>query len=86
MARLNGVNILQSRIAREINESLVGSFFPVLLDDFAPRGDGLLQGRTPSDKVVLVEAGEEMLGRFVRVEITRADNWCLSGRIVENGK
>lgn len=86
MARLNELNSLQSGIALEINESLVGSLFTVLLDDAAPRGDGLLQGRTPSDKVVLVEAGEEMLGRFVRVEITRADNWCLSGRIVDNGK
>ncbi len=45
-----------------------------------------MQGRTPSDKVVLVEGGEDMLGRFVPVEITRADNWCLSGRIVENRK
>jgi len=58
----------------------------VLLDDVAPRGEELLQGRTPSDKVVLVEGGEDMLGRFVPVEITRADNWCLSGRIVENRK
>jgi tRNA-2-methylthio-N6-dimethylallyladenosine synthase len=84
MARLNEVNTLQSGIAREINESLVGSVFPVLLDDVAPRGKGLLQGRTPSDKVVLVEAGEDMLGRFVSVEIQRADNWCLSGGIIKN--
>ena len=82
MARLNEVNRLQSKIALEINSGLVGRTCPVLLDGFAPRGEGLLQGRTPSDKVVLVEAGEEMLGRMVSVLITGAENWCLSGRIL----
>jgi len=82
MARLNEVNRLQSKIALEINSGLVGRTYPVLLDDFAPRGEGLLQGRTPSDKVVLVEAGEEMLGRMISVRITGAENWCLSGRIL----
>ncbi len=86
MARLNEINRIQSVIAREINESLVGRSFHVLLDDVAPKGKGLLQGRTPSDKVVLVEGGEELLGHFVSVEITGGENWCLNGRVlyVEN--
>lgn len=82
MARLNEVNAVQSNIVSEINSALVGRIFPVLLDDIAPRGEGLLQGRTPTDKVVLVEAGEEMLGRFVAVRITKGENWCLSGEII----
>lgn len=82
MARLNEVNELQKEIATEINRALVGRTVVVLLDDVAPRGAGMLQGRTPSDKVVLVEAGEELLGRFVSVEITRGESWCLTGRIV----
>ncbi len=82
MQRLNEVNRIQSVISREINEALVGRRFSVLLDDVAPRGEGLLQGRTPSDKVVLVEGGEELLGRFVSVEITGGENWCLSGRVL----
>ena len=81
MARLREVNALQSRIAGEINASLAGAIFPVLLDDLAPKGEGLLQGRTPSDKVVLVEGEENMLGRTVSVEITRGENWCLYGQI-----
>ncbi|NLA91734.1 MAG: tRNA (N6-isopentenyl adenosine(37)-C2)-methylthiotransferase MiaB [Synergistaceae bacterium] len=81
MARLREVNALQSRIAGEINASLAGATFPVLLDALAPKGEGLLQGRTPSDKVVLVEGEENMLGRTVSVEITRGENWCLYGQI-----
>lgn len=82
MARLNAVNELQKEIATEINRALVGRTVEVLLDDEAPRGAGMLQGRTPSDKVVLVEAGKELLGRFVSVEITRGESWCLTGRVL----
>ena len=82
MRRLNEVNALQARIAREINSSLVGSVYDILIDDLAPRGSGLLQGRTPSDKVVLVEGGEELLGRFARVEITGGESWRLDGRLL----
>ena len=82
MERLRIVNRLQSAIAGEINASLTGRTFPVLLDDIAPRGEGLLQGRTPSDKVVIVEGTEDLLGRTASVEITRGDNWCLSGTIL----
>ncbi len=80
MSRLNEVNALQARIAGEINRSLVGRRFRILLDDVAPRGHGLLQGRTPSDKVVLIEGGEELLGRFTTVEITNGESWRLDGR------
>ncbi len=82
MERLNFVNRLQSAIAAEINQALAGSVFPVLLDDRAPRGNGLLQGRTPADKVVLVQGADDLLGRTASVEIIRGDNWCLSGKIL----
>ncbi|MDI9370296.1 MAG: tRNA (N6-isopentenyl adenosine(37)-C2)-methylthiotransferase MiaB [Synergistaceae bacterium] len=82
MSRLNEVNVLQARIAREINRALIGRRFEILLDDVAPRGRGLIQGRTPSDKVVLVEGGEELLGRFATVEITDGESWRLNGRLV----
>ncbi len=81
MSRLREVNALQSKIAGEINASLEGAVLPVLLDDLAPKGEGLLQGRTPSDKVTLVEAGPEMLGRTVPVKIARGESWCLYGDI-----
>lgn len=81
MDRLNQVNRLQMQIAGEINRGLIGRTVEVLLDDRAPRGEGLLQGRTRSDKVVLTEAGEELMGRFVQVRIESAESWCLSGTV-----
>ena len=83
MERLNAVNRLQSTISLDLNRALTGRRFPVLLDDHAPRGEGLLQVRTPSDKVVIAEGGEDLLGRFASVEITEGENWCLTGKICE---
>ena len=80
--RLQIVNDVQSRISREINAGLVGNEYRILVDGPAPKGEGLVQGRTPSDKVVIMEAGEETIGTFVRTEITSSDNWSLRGRIL----
>lgn len=80
--RLNVINDLQSKIAFEINQQLVGKKYTLLVDDHAPKGDSLFQGRTPSDKVVLFTADENSLGRFAEVEIVRAEHWCLHGKIL----
>ncbi len=81
--RLDRVNELQRRIALEKNRELVGTVQEILLDAPAPRGEGLLQGRTPTDKVVLVQGSEDLLGNFVKVRILSGEHWCLRGERVE---
>ena len=82
LERLNRLNALQDSITLEINEALTGEVCEILADDFAPKGEGLLQGRTPSDKVVIFEGDESILGHFVKVRITSAEAWCLHGGLV----
>jgi len=60
-ARLNEINALQSQLARELNEEYVGRKFEILVDGPAPRGEGSLQGRTKTDKVVIVKGGPEYM-------------------------
>jgi tRNA-2-methylthio-N6-dimethylallyladenosine synthase len=84
MERLNRVNELQNAITLEINQTLLGRRYPVLVDGRAPKNEGLLQGRTPTDKVVLLKGTENLLGRFVTVEIVSAESWCLRGVVVQN--
>jgi tRNA-2-methylthio-N6-dimethylallyladenosine synthase len=86
MERLNRLNKLQDGIAFSINRTLVGRRYRILVDGTAPRGEGLLQGRTPTDKVVLLAGTEELVGRFVTVEIVSAESWCLKGTVVEEIK
>ena len=80
--RLNRVNALQSRLAREINEKYVGSEVEILVDGTAPRGENALQGRTKTDKVVIVKGPREMMGKYIRVKIVRASHWSLEGEII----
>ena len=87
MERLNRINAVQNQISLEINRKLLGREYRILLDDHAPKGEGLLQGRTPTDKVVLLKGDESMLGSFVNVKIVNAENWCLEGeRTVASGE
>ena len=81
LERLNRLNELQDSITLGINQELTGQTFEVLVDGSAPRGEGLLQGRTPSDKVVIFEGSKKLLGQFVNVKITRAEAWCLHGEL-----
>ena len=82
MERLNRVNAHQNKISFEINQKLTYKEYRILLDDHAPKGEGLIQGRTPTDKVVLLKGNESLLGSFARVRITNAENWCLNGEII----
>ena len=81
LERLNTLNALQDSITLSINQQLEGQVLEVLADDFAPRGEGFLQGRTPQDKVVIFAGSPKILGEFVKVRITRAEAWCLHGEL-----
>lgn len=81
-ARLNEINALQSQIARELNEEYVGKTVEILLDGPAPRGEGSLQGRTKTDKVVIVKGSPECMGSYMDVKIIRASHWSLEGEII----
>ncbi|MFP4481848.1 MAG: tRNA (N6-isopentenyl adenosine(37)-C2)-methylthiotransferase MiaB [Thermovirgaceae bacterium] len=83
--RLNEVNGIQMKISAEINAALVGRTFEILVDGPAPKGEGLLQGRTVTDKVVIVEGPESLLGRLVQVRIDRAGKWYLHGSVLPRG-
>ena len=82
LERLNKLNELQDAITLSINQALTGKVFEILADDDAPKGEGFLQGRTPSDKVVIFEGKKSLLGQFVKVRITEAEAWCLHGELV----
>lgn len=77
--RLNAANALQRDIALSINRGLEGRVVEVLFDGHAPKGDGLIAGRTSTDKVVLARGTAEDFGQILRVRIERGDAWSLHG-------
>ena len=82
-ARLNEINDMQSMLARSFNEGYEGRELEILIDGPAPRGEGLLQGRTDTDKVVIVPGSPDDIGKFFKVRITRGSHWSLEGEKID---
>ncbi|NLI95355.1 MAG: tRNA (N6-isopentenyl adenosine(37)-C2)-methylthiotransferase MiaB [Synergistaceae bacterium] len=80
--RLNAANALQREIALSINRSLEGKTVEVLFEGPADKGEGLIAGRTVSDKVVLARGTAREFGRIRKVRIERGDAWSLFGVIL----
>jgi tRNA-2-methylthio-N6-dimethylallyladenosine synthase len=85
MARLARVNKLQDGITLLLGKAMIGRRYRVLVEGPAPKGD-VLQGRTPSDRVVLLPGSKDkdLSGSLVTVEITEAESWCLRGKVVDH--
>jgi len=68
--------------ARRRNIALVGTTHEVLVEGVAKRG-GLLQARTRTNKVVLVEGPESWIGTYTRVRLTGTTGSTFTGWPVE---
>jgi tRNA-2-methylthio-N6-dimethylallyladenosine synthase len=77
--RLHVVNAHQQQWQRRRNETWVGNVEEVLVE--TADDDGRVSGRTPHFRIVHFEGGDELIGRFVRVEITGAGSNSLQGRL-----
>lgn len=79
---------LVQRNALEGSGGYVDTVQEVLVEGASKRDAGILTGRTPTNKVVHTtvpdgRSAAEYAGRFVRVHITEAQTWFLSGDLVD---
>lgn len=79
--RLQRLQGLLNEQQREFNLSCVGQTMGVLLDRKGKR-DGQLQGRSPFNQSVYVQANERLLNQIVDVKITEGFDKSLTGEIV----
>ncbi len=68
--RLERLIALTRSIQREINQGEVGRVEELLIERTA-RSEGMVLGRTRRGKAVVVEGGEEEIGRYLTVRLTR---------------
>ncbi len=74
---------VQEQIGQEIYDELVGETFRVLAEGQGKSGPGFLTGHTGQNVIVEFEGGEELLGCFVDVRITKALRWAVVGELVK---
>jgi tRNA-2-methylthio-N6-dimethylallyladenosine synthase len=83
-ARLHAVEQVQQSISLELNQQLVGTIQPILIEDRQEQGARTLwKGRTPGNKIVFFPAEGAVAdlapGAIPQVQIDRASAWSLQG-------
>lgn len=82
-ARLHHLMDIQNRITRDYSEGLIGKQVEVLIDGVSRTNGQVLAGRTPANRLVLLSAPLDWVGRTVNVTIESANTWTLYGTLVE---
>ena len=82
LQRLHYLQKLQTDNIDDITNSKVGEIMEVYFDEL--RGGGVVIGRSDNNFLVQVEGSEELLGRFAKVAINRAQRTSLYGEVVDS--
>jgi tRNA-2-methylthio-N6-dimethylallyladenosine synthase len=80
-ARLDHLIEVQNQISLEINESLVGREFEVLVEGPSPKNAGMLQGFSREFKMIHFVGDPGLKGELVTVRATESHLWGLSARL-----
>ena len=73
---------IQGEIGNDILKTYVGSTLRVIPDAIGKGGQGTLTARSDENFIIEVDGTPDMIGKFVEVEITKALNWALKGKII----
>lgn len=71
---------VQNRISYELNKKCEGQIQEVLVEGMS-KEDGMLTSRNYANKIVNFKGGEELIGKIVKVKITKAQTWILLGEL-----
>jgi tRNA-2-methylthio-N6-dimethylallyladenosine synthase len=66
-------------MAKERNEALVGTNVQILCEGPSKTNAERLSGRTPGNKIVILEGGQRHVGQIFDVRITRSSGFTLYG-------
>ena len=79
--RLAELQQTQREIQFRLNKGMIGASQEVLVECHSRRGNAVLSGRTGCNRVVNFQGSEDLLGKFVQVQITDAGPNSLQGHI-----
>jgi tRNA-2-methylthio-N6-dimethylallyladenosine synthase len=78
MRRFRLLEELQEKIVGEINSRYLGKKVDVLFED---RVKGRWRGRTPTNKLVFAESGDDLRGKILPVTVTWTGPWSMQARV-----
>ena len=83
--RLQRLNSVVNKYARENNEKYKDKVVPVLIEGYSDKGEKLM-GYTDTMKLVNVEGNPVHRGKIVNVHITDVKTWSMEGEVVSDRK
>ena len=75
------VNTL-AEVIEQINKTLVGKTFPVLVESISEKNKEMLSGYTEHNKLVHFKGDPQLIGQIVNIKITESHLYFLNGEIV----
>jgi tRNA-2-methylthio-N6-dimethylallyladenosine synthase len=84
LRRLEELQMLQNQHTFEKNTELEGSLQELLVEGISKNSENDLMGRTSSCKIVNFKGELELIGKMVKVKISKAYLHSLRGTIVKN--
>ena len=78
--RFNRLKALSDSIVEEINNSYVGREEKILVEGFSKTNDNMLTGRTDSNRIVIFEGKEDLIGKVIKIKIIESHIWYLTGK------
>ncbi|NLC87367.1 MAG: tRNA (N6-isopentenyl adenosine(37)-C2)-methylthiotransferase MiaB [Clostridiaceae bacterium] len=66
----------------ENNKKYLDTIQSVVVEGISKNNENMLTGRTPSNKIVVFEGKEELIGKIVELKIMSQHMWYLKGKIV----
>ena len=78
--RLSELNLVQYRIAKEINQSLEGQVEEVLVEGPSKTDKSKLTSRTRTNRIVIISGSNDLIGRIIPVRITQGKTFSLLER------
>ena len=64
------------------NKQYVGTMQDVLIEGKSKTNETMLTGRTDSNKVVILEGTDDLIGKIVSLRISSEHMWYLKGEVV----
>ena len=79
--RFDRLKALFEKQVEENNKKYVNTIQKVLVEGYSKTNDKMLTGRTNSNKVVIFEGSEELIGQVIDLTIVSEHKWYLKGKI-----
>ena len=73
---------VQNRISKEINDEYENKEYEILVEGESKTDRNFLTGRTEGGKIVNFKGDKNLVGKIIKIKVTKAQTWSLFGEII----